>query len=130
MILRVADSQQATWRLTGAICYDATDLRLAADMRGKTDAFVVPALNKDVRVFDNMAAALHYHMYQHFILANTGEFGGSTVQAPYRDPHERTIVHSHGTKQIAFGIFEMDRRDFRHSACEKSKNVIYPPAGY
>ena len=131
MVLHVTDQRQATtWRLSGAICYDATDLCLAADLRGKTDAFVVPALNKDVRVFDNMVAALHYHMYQHFILANTGEFGGSTVQAPYRTAHKRTIVHSHGSEQIAFGIFEMDWQDFRRPACEDDENVIYPPAGY
>ena len=131
LILRVKHSEDGpTWRLTGAICYDATDLRLAADLRSKTDAFVVPALNKHVRLFDNMVAALHYHMYQHFILVNTGEFGGSTVQAPYREDHERTITHSHGGQQIAFAIFEMDLRKFRRPGCETDSGVIYPPAGF
>jgi len=50
--------------LTGAICYDATDLALAADLKQRSDIFAIPALNIDVGTFDQMALALHYHMFQ------------------------------------------------------------------
>ncbi len=62
------------WSMTGSICYDATDLCLAADLRDRTDLFVVPALNRDVGTFHNMVAALHYHMFQHVIVANSGGY--------------------------------------------------------
>jgi hypothetical protein len=65
-------------RIAAAICYDATDLDLVADLRDRSDMFLVAALNQDVQTFDNMIAALHFHMYQPVALANSGEFGGST----------------------------------------------------
>jgi hypothetical protein len=77
-------------RIAAAICYDATDLDLVADLRGKSDIFLVAALNQDVQTFDNMVAALHFHMYQPVVLANSGQFGGSTAQAPL-PKHERLI---------------------------------------
>ena len=76
-------------RVSAAICYDATDLALVADLRDRSDMFLVAALNQDVQTFDNMVAALHFHMYQPVILANMGEFGGSTAQAPLRTPFQR-----------------------------------------
>ncbi|MHB1941561.1 MAG: hypothetical protein ACYCP0_00685 [Acidiferrobacteraceae bacterium] len=58
--------------LTAAICYDATDLSLAARLRHYSDVFAIPALNKDVGTFDQMALALHYHMFQYVVVANSG----------------------------------------------------------
>jgi hypothetical protein len=59
-------------RLTAAICYDATDLALVSDMRDKSDVFAIPAFNRDVLTFDQMALALHYHMFQLVVVANNG----------------------------------------------------------
>jgi hypothetical protein len=96
------------YRLSGAICYDATDMRLTADLRDHSDAFLIAALNNDITTFDNMIDALHYHMYQHVVLVNTGEFGGSAAKAPFKLPHHRQIVHSHGSEQISIAVFEID----------------------
>jgi len=54
-----------------------------------------------------MIDALHYHMYQHVILVNTGEYGGSAAKAPYKLSHHRTIVHNHGNNQIAISILKL-----------------------
>lgn len=67
-ILNVHGHPDGPFRITGAICYDATDIRLAADLRDKTELFVIAAYNKDVNTFDNMASALQYHMYQHLVI--------------------------------------------------------------
>ena len=110
-IFEVVDShfQQYSWlKISSAVCYDATDLKLASDLRDQSDMFIVPALNKDVGTFDNMAAALHYHMFQHVVVANTGEFGGSSAHAPFKYPHARTIFHSHGNEQVSIGFFDVD----------------------
>src|SRR3546814_19028343 len=56
-------ANDALW-LTASICYDATDLKLASDLRDRSDVFAIPALNLDVGTFDQMAPALHYHMFQ------------------------------------------------------------------
>ena len=131
MVGRASDKKHS-WKLSGSICYDATDLRLAADLRNVTDGFVVTALNQDVPTFDNMIAALHYHMYQHVVLVNSGEFGGSTVQAPYVKHFVKNRVHTHGSDQVVISICEMKLLDFR--AGQKTKvgepERKTPPAGF
>jgi hypothetical protein len=102
----------APYRLTGSICYDATDLALAADLRDESHIYVVAAMNKDVKTFDGMVAALRYHMYQHVLIANVGEYGGSTAQAPYDKEHRRLISHSHGSEQLAISVFDVPMDDF------------------
>lgn len=117
-------------RVAAAICYDATDLDLVADLRDRSDMFLVAALNQDVQTFDNMVAALHFHMYQPVVLANSGEFGGSTAQVPL-PKHERLIAHVHGSQQVAVSVFEVDPSLFKTTTAVKaSKDVKAPPAGY
>ncbi|MBM7341569.1 RNA-directed DNA polymerase [Pantoea coffeiphila] len=106
--------------LTGSICYDATDIALSADLRDKSNAYLVAALNRDVNTFDSMVEALHYHMYQHVVLVNSGEFGGSYAKAPYREPFNRLIAHVHGNDQVAISTFEMNMFDFRRDNVGKS----------
>ncbi len=117
-------------RIAAAICYDATDLDLVADLRDRSDVFLVAALNQDVQTFDNMVAALHFHMYQPVVLANSGEFGGSTAQVPL-PKHERLVSHVHGNNQVAVSVFEVDPSAFKTTAPAKvAKELKSPPAGY
>jgi hypothetical protein len=97
-------------------------------MKRKIHLFVIPAHNKDVRTFDAMAAALHYHMYQHVVVVNKGEYGGSTMQAPYRESFDRLISHAHGTDQISINIADLDLYAF-HRKVKKRKKIKTPPAG-
>lgn len=107
--------------LTGSICFDATDIALSADLRDKSSVLIIPALNKDVNTFDSMVDALHYHMFQHVVLVNSGEFGGSYARAPYKEPHKRLIAHSTGNNQVSINTFEMNMFDFRRDGIGKSK---------
>jgi len=117
-------------RIAAAICYDATDLDLVADLRDRSDVFLVAALNQDVQTFDNMIAALHFHMYQPVVLANTGEFGGSTAQVPL-PKHDRLVAHVHGSHQVAVSVFEVDPSCFKSTSIAKvGKEPKSPPAGY
>lgn len=117
-------------RVAAAICFDATDLDLVADLRDKSDVFLVAALNQDIQTFDNMVAALHFHMYQPVILANSGEFGGSTAQVPL-PKHDRLIAHVHGNRQVAVSVFEIDPSLFKSTAAPRmQKEKKSPPAGY
>jgi hypothetical protein len=123
------------WRLSAAICYDATDLSLAADLRNSSDAFIVSALNRDIGTFDAMVTALHYHMFQHVVLVNCAEFGGSTAQAPYVENYEKVIVHHHGMNQPIVSVIELDLAKFRGKPSKTKKKrkeagqIKYPPAG-
>ena len=112
-LLELEGHPEGPFRVTGAICYDATDIKLAADLCGKTDLFVIVAHNQDVNTFDNMASALQYHMYQHVVISNIGEFGGSTIQAPYKEPYDRLIAHSHGGNQISISTADIDLAAFK-----------------
>jgi len=76
--------------------------------------FAIPALNKDVTTFDQMALALHYHMFQMVIVANNGLFGGSNAYVPYKDAFRRQLFHLHGQPQHFSGDIQnagcFDRR--------------------
>lgn len=131
VIVEFKDARGLTARLTGAICYDATDLKLATDMRDITDGFVIAALNKDIGTFDTMATALQFHMYQPVMLTNTGQYGGSNAQAPFKAHHERQIAHVHGNNQAVVSIFEVDLLAFQSSRNEEpAKEKKAAPAGF
>ncbi len=125
--------QEKGFILTGAICYDSTDINLSADLRDKSNAFLIAALNRDVSTFDTMVDALHYHMHQPVVLVNTGEFGGSYAKAPYKENHRRLIAHSSGNNQVSINTFEMNMFDFRRDGVGKSMRSDAepktPPAG-
>ena len=94
--------------LTGSVCYDATDLRLASDLRDQSDVFAIPAFNKDVKTFDQMTLALHYHMFQLVVVANNGKFGGSNAYWPITDSHKRQVFHLHGQPQASIAFLEIE----------------------
>jgi len=127
-ILEVHGYGDKPFKMTGAICYDATDIKLAADLRDKTDLFIVAAYNKDVTTFDNMAAALQWHMYQHVVICNIGEYGGSTIQAPYKQPYDKLISHVHGSGQISINMADIDPYAFTRKVVS-FKEIKSPPAG-
>ena len=127
-LIELEGHPEGSFRLTGAICYDATDIKLAADLRGNTDLFVIAAHNRDVTTFDNMAAALQFHMYQHVVITNIGEFGGSTIQAPYKQPYDRRISHSHGNGQISISTADIDLAAFKRKV-HVYKETKEKPAG-
>jgi len=86
-----ADASKEPLWLSAAVCFDATDLCLAADLKNRSDVFAITAMNRDVNTFDNMAVALHYHMHQLVIVANNGNYGGSNAYAPFKD----ALMHQH-----------------------------------
>jgi hypothetical protein len=140
VVIELRWGDEPGYRISGAVCYDATDISLAADLKDETHMFVVAAMNRDVKTFDSMVSALRYHMYQHVLIANSGEFGGSTAQAPYDQEHKRLVSHVHGSNQIAVSIFEVCVDDFgpNLAAADEGKTVLKnvkerigktPPAG-
>ncbi len=130
-LIHPAFEDQQGFRLTGSICYDATDIKMSADLQSKSDAYLIPTLNVDVNTFDAMVDALYYHMYQHVVLVNTGEFGGSVAKAPYKERHERLITHVHGSNQVSISSFDMNMFDFRSigKSYKSGKKVKTKPAG-
>ena len=127
-----ADGDPPVW-LTAAVCYDATDLGLAADLRDESDILAIPALNKDVKTFDQMALALHYHMFQLVVIANNGQYGGSNAYWPRSDAHVRQVFHTYGQPQASISFLEIDdiggfleRHDVSGANADDWK---HPPAG-
>lgn len=121
-------------RLSASVCYDATDLGIAADLRERSDVYVIPALNKDVQTFDNITLALSYQMYQLVVVANNGRYGGSSAYWPIGAPHERRLMHLHGEHQPTLGFFSIkDVVEYRRGRVEHLEDRYRwkaPPAGY
>ena len=127
-----ADGTRPLW-LTASVCYDATDLALAADLRNVSDVLAIPALNKDVKTFDQMALALHYHMFQLVVVANNGQYGGSNAYWPKKDPYSRQVFHTYGQPQASIAFLEIDQIGElldRHDVLGANANRWkHPPAG-
>ncbi|MCY4301279.1 MAG: hypothetical protein OXC68_06020, partial [Aestuariivita sp.] len=94
----------------------------------------------DVKTFDQMALALHYHMFQLIIVANNGQYGGSNAYWPRNGEYERQIFHMHGQPQVSISFLEIDdidgflnRRDLTHTGNVSVGNINrdwkWPPAG-
>jgi hypothetical protein len=127
-----AAGTQPVW-LTAAVCYDATDFGLAVDLKEMSDVVAIPALNTDVKTFDQMALALHYHMFQLVVVANNGQYGGSSAYWPSDDPYIRQVFHMHGQEQASIAFLEIDdiagfqeRSDVSGASADDWK---HPPAG-
>ncbi|MNG38439.1 hypothetical protein D3C84_1261500 [compost metagenome] len=70
-------------------------------------------------------------MYQSIMLANTGQFGGSNAQAPFKAHHERQIAHVHGNDQAVISIFDVDLLAFKTTGrVERPKEKKAAPAGF
>ena len=134
------DSDQDLLRLTASICYDATDLGLMADLKGLSDILAIPALNKDVKTFDNMALALHYHLFQLVVIVNNGKYGGSSAYWPKSGKeHEKQLFHLHGQPQTGIAFFEVSTEDIAslkqrwiQNPCQQNEDSggwKTPPAG-
>ncbi len=102
------DQCDKPFRISAAMCYDATDIALANDLRNISDMLIVSANNKDVETFDRMASAWSYHMYQYVLVVNSGQFGGTFATAPHKERFERVLVHNHGGKHASVSILELD----------------------
>jgi hypothetical protein len=93
--------------LSASVCYDATNLGLAADLRKRSDLYIICALNRDVGTFDRMSEGLHYHMFQGVIVVNNGEYGGSSFYMPFTEPFHRRVFHIHGQPQVSIAFAEI-----------------------
>ena len=124
--------------LTASVCYDATDLNLVADLRNESDVYAIPSFNKDVKIFDQMALALHYNMFQLVVVANNGLYGGSNAYWPLRGEVNRQIFHLHGQPQASIAFFEVQEKDME-DLLNRGNNESFqrtpldfkaPPAGW
>ena len=86
-----------------------------------------------------MVAALHYHMFQHVVLVNSGQFGGSVTQAPFKASYSKTIAAVHGMEQLTVTFAELQLGAFQGDVNQlvlddlpkaTSRAVKYPPAGW
>ena len=93
--------------LSASVCYDATNLALASDLRSRSDLYIVCALNCDVGTFDRMSEGLHFHMFQGIIVVNNGQFGGSSFFMPYEKLYHREVFHLHGQPQATIAFAEI-----------------------
>jgi len=93
--------------LSASVCYDSTDLKLAADLRSRSDFYIICALNQDVGTFDRMAEGLHYHMFQGVIVVNNGKYGGSSFYMPFEKSYHRQVFHIHGQPQVSIAFAEI-----------------------
>lgn len=114
--------------LSASVCYDATDLALAADLRNKSDLYIVCALNQDVNTFDRMSESLHYHMYQGVIVVNNGHYGGSSLYIPRKKSFLRQVLHLHGQSQASIAFAELDPSELMQYSMS-NEEWKSPPAG-
>lgn len=102
-------------RLAAINCYEFTDLALRELLRGRVEALIIAANNRDVPTFDNLVESTHYDLFCHVVLVNAENFGGSAIRAPYKEPHHRRIFDIHGGDLFAVNLCELDITAFRRT---------------
>ena len=112
--------------LTASICYDATDIGIISDVKNNSHVLAIPALNRDVKTFDHLAMALHYHMYQLVVVVNNGEFGGSSAYWPVHGEHHRQLFHLQGQPQASVAFFNIENisnylERYTHGSTQETK---------
>ncbi len=115
--------------LSASVCYDATDLALAADLRSRSDLYIICALNLDVGTFDRMSEGLHYHMFQGVIVVNNGQYGGSSFLMPFKDTFHRQVFHLHGQPQVSIAFAEISPQKLIERPTENAGTAISFPEG-
>ena len=114
--------------LSASLCYDATDLGLAADLRRESDVYAIPSFNMDVKTFDQMAMALNYHMYQLVVIANNGGYGGSNAYWPRHEEFKRQVFHLHGQPQASIAFIDIpDISEYQRRRRQDSPLVAQKP---
>lgn len=116
VVIELVRGTHGNVKVTGAVCLDATDAALAADLRDQTDLFAVAALNRDTQTFDALAQSMRFVMYQHVAIANSGEFGGSLVHAPYQAAWNRVLAHEHGGGHPTVAVVDVHLHDYQQQA--------------
>ena len=61
--------------------------------------------------------------FQYVVVANTGEFAGSSTHAPLKDVHKRTMFHSHGNEQVSIGFFDIVINQYH-----RNRKKLKPPS--
>lgn len=115
--------------LSASVCYDATDLALAADLRIRSDLYIICALNLDVGTFDRMSEGLHYHMFQGVIVVNNGQYGGSSFFMPFRETFHRQVFHLHGQPQVSIAFAEISPQKLIDRPTDQANPIISLPEG-
>ena len=113
-------------KLSASICYDATDLAIASDLKSRNDLYIVCALNQDVGTFDRMSEGLHYHMFQGVLVVNNGQFGGSSFYMPFGESFHRQVFHLHGQPQASIAFAEITPEKLIN---RPDQNKATPPVG-
>lgn len=120
-------------RVCGLNCYELTSATIKRLLSGAVEATVVSAHNKDVDTFDDEVKALSLATYGYTALANTGQYGGSFMYAPFRGKEKKTLLHSHGNARFVIGSKIIDLKKFRQpiqKPNDPNREVKYPPAGF
>jgi hypothetical protein len=115
--------------VSASVCYDATDLALAADLRIRSDLYIICALNLDVGTFDRMSEGLHYHMFQGVIVVNNGQYGGSSFFMPFRETFHRQVFHLHGQPQVSIAFAEISPQKLIDRPTDQANPIISLPEG-
>ena len=121
--------------LSASVCYDATDIELAADLRSRSDLYIICALNQDVGTFDRMSEGLHYHMFQGVIVVNNGQYGGSSFYIPFSETFHRQVLHLHGQPQVSIAFAEISPQKLIDRPVDRKDDLPEgewktPPAGW
>ena len=88
---KIANYQIFHWngiRLTPVVCFELTDVKLRALLKGRSDVIAASVLNRDTTYFSNIIDTTVRDLHAFLVQANTSHYGDSRVTGPYDRNHK------------------------------------------
>jgi len=115
------------------VCSELTNIDYRSQLRGRVDALVSPAWNRDLNTFSALVESAALDMHAYVILANDRAYGDSRVRAPMREEWRRDLLRVRGGVENYVVMTDLDVQALRahHNSHSPDSDVFKPlPDGF
>lgn len=110
------------------VCSELTNIDYRAQLRGKVDALVLPAWNRDLNTFNALVESAALDVHTHVVLANDRRYGDSRVRAPMAKEWLRELLRVRGGVENFVVMTDLDVPALRaHHSSFAPRDGAYKP---
>lgn len=115
------------------VCSELTNIEYRSQLRGRVDALVSPAWNRDLTTFSALVESAALDMHAYVFVANDRAYGDSRVRAPMREEWRRDLLRVRGGVENYVVMTDLDIPALRahHNSHSPDSDMFKPlPDGF